>query len=764
MGLLFDLPELRSSKEADKKVARKKSNKLFASTSIKGNGILDTMMSIRTLVQTKLGKYEDRYDLIQDEQSYLEYIDKCVYNGIVSIDTETTGLDPLEDRVVGVCLYTPGCKAVYVPVGHISYIEDTLLENQLSKEVVAKGLEKLNNIDIIMFNAKFDLRFILNTFGVGLTCTFDTYIAARLLNENEKSNKLKVLHCKYCLDGTEDAWSFDDLFKGVNFSQVPLKVAYLYAARDAEITYELYKFQLQYLTKGTKECEEQELTSVCDVFWDIEMKCLLVLAEMENTGVCFDLEYANELSAKYSKMLDESLEEFYFEVDKYSKDIEGYKHSNPNNKLSEPINVASPTQLAVLFYDILKLESPDKKAPRGTGVGILEQFEMPIAKSILKYRKLEKLLSTYIDKLPKCINKDTKRIHCSFNQYGAATGRMSSSNPNLQNIPSKNKDIRKMFIASEGCVLLSSDYSQQEPKLMTQMCQDEKLLQSYRDGKDLYAQIASMAFNKSYEDCMEFILDEEGNKTEITNKEGKSRRTQAKSILLGILYGRGINSVAEQLKVTPQKAQQIQDSVFKGFPAIKKFEQDTINMARNKGYVTTFWGRKRRLPDMQLNDYEISWRKGYGDIDPLCFDKSSISSEVPQDLANKFYRKLKSSPFKSRKIISEAYEQGIQIVDNRGKIADATRQCVNSRIQGSASDLTKLAAIEISKCERLRELGFKLLIPVHDEFIAECPLENANECAYLFRKCMSDAAVEMDMPISTDVVCSREWYGAEIEI
>lgn len=231
-----------------------------------------------------------------------------------------------------------------------------------------------------------------------------------------------------------------------------------------------------------------------------------------------------------------------------------------------------------------------------------------------------------------------------------------------------------------------------------------------------------------------------------------------------ILYGRGIASVAEQLHTTKRKAQQIQDRVFKGFPAIKKFEEDTIAMAKDLGYVTTYWGRKRRLPEMQLPEFEFKWRDGFGDIDPLSFSEESVETEVPWETQEMYIRKLHNNPFKKKGIYEEAYNNGIIITDNGGKIADATRQCVNSRIQGSAADLTKLAAVEIYKNARLRELGFRLLIPVHDEFIAECPRENAKECAELFSKCMSDAARDWNIPITTDVSITEKWYGDEIAL
>lgn len=760
MAGLFDLPQSRTNKKADKTVVNKSTNKRSALNSPIKGGIKEKISIIEATVNTKLGKYKDKYMLIRNDDDLLEYVDKCCEIGVISIDTETTGLDPISDELAGLCLYAPGLKGCYAPINHISYITNMQLQNQISVECAKEAMRRVkdSNIKVIMYNAKFDLRFIKNKLDVMLDCYFDGYIAGKLLNENEPSAGLKALHNKYCLDGKGDAWSFDDLFKGVSFTSIPLSTAYLYAARDPEITYELYQFQLPYLTLGTKENEEQLLQGVSNVFWNIEMPCIKVLAEMEDTGITLDVDYAQQLSNKYHEQEQNDLDEFYRLLDMYKNEIDDYKLKNPKNKLSEPISVSSPTQLAILFYDILKIPPVDDKSPRGTGVEILEKMDNPLCKAILNYRKTEKLLSTYIDKLPQCVNSKTKRVHCNFNQYGAKTGRMSSDNPNLQNIPSHNKDIRKMFIASEGCVLLSSDFSQQEPKMMTQMCQDPDMIKAYQEGKDLYASIASLAFDKPYEECLEFRPDG------TTNKEGKERRSQAKSILLGILYGRGINSVAEQLHTTKQKAQAIQDKIFKGFPAIKQFEEDSINMAINDGYVTTFWGRKRRLPEMQLPEFEFKYMDGYGDVDPLSFDDYSISINVPYDKQKFYINKIRKNPYKRRSVYEEAKNEGIIIIDNGGKIADATRQCVNSRIQGSAADLTKLAGIEIYNNKRLRELGFKLLVPIHDEYLAECPIEHAKECAYLFSKCMSDAARDLDIPISTDVTISKEWYGEELNL
>ena len=212
------------------------------------------------------------------------------------------------------------------------------------------------------------------------------------------------------------------------------------------------------------------------------------------------------------------------------------------------------------------------------------------------------------------------------------------------------------------------------------------MLDAYKKGRDLYAEIASLAFDKPYEDCLEFYLDENGKKTDKTNKEGKERRTQAKSILLGILYGRGIASVAEQLKCSKQKAQEIQNKVFKGFPAIQKFEQDSKQMAIEKGFVTTLWGRKRRLPNMQLPKYEFDFELiVQRNFDPLSFETTETTENfVDYNLMDK-YTKLMDNAYgrvAKEQVKAKAKQEGVIIKDNGGYIADAERQCVNSRIQG----------------------------------------------------------------------------------
>lgn len=764
---LFEVPN-RAGKAQDKKVATKAKSKRAATPTVKGGSdILSRINQIKATVETNLGQYKEEYQVIRDKEVLHDFISECIGNGYISIDTETDGLDPLQNVLAGICPYTPNQKSGYIPINHVSYITGQRASNQLEADFVISEFDRLlkKKPDIDMFNAKFDIRF-LRAFGLsGIYCTWDGYLASRILNENEPHKNLKQLHQKYCLDGKGDAFRFDDLFKGIPFTYIPPDVGYLYAAHDPIITYELNEYQRKHLTDKT---DREDIKNMYWVFKNIEMPCIDVVANMEDNGILFDKNYANELSTKYNEMLKEKKEAFYQACEEYKDKIDNFKLKHPDAKIDNPINIASPTQIAILLYDILKIESPDKKAPRGTGEPVLEKIDLPLAKAILDYREIAKLLSTYIDKLPECANPKDGRIHCSFNQYGADTGRMSSSDPNLQNIPSHNKDIRKMFIASPGYVLMSSDFSQQEPKCLAALCRkagDDQMYNTFMQGKDLYSEIASKAFNKAYEECKEFNPDGS------TNKEGKERRTQAKSILLGVLYGRGEKSIAEQLKCSEQKAKDIKQSVFKGFPAIKQFEEDSLQMAEDYGYVTTVCGRKRRLPDMQLPEYEFQWKDGAPpDDDLLDFDFMNEpeynTDEVPEDKIDYYWDKLDKAYFKEKqKIKEEALAEGIRIIDNGGKIADATRQCVNSRIQGSAADLTKLAMIKLDNNAELKKLGFRLLIPVHDEVIAECPEENVKQCSKLLAEVMSKAAEEiLKMPIRCDVTCTREWYGEEINI
>lgn len=737
----------------------KQSKTATTRTSVKGgSNIASQIQSMTALAETKLKHHENDYILLRDMSSLTSYVDDCINSGICALDTETTGLNPLLIDIVGVCLYTPGQKACYIPINHKSYITRARTSEQLTEQEVASQLKRLieHDVKIVMHNAKYDIRVCRHTLGLDFDCYWDTQLAANCIDENE-SHRLKDLHLKYCNSTDTESLTFDKLFSGITFDNFPINVAYLYASGDAIKTFEVYEYQKKVL-------EARNMKGPYRVFRDIEMRVLKVCCDMEDRGICFDFDIANKLSEKYHKIREERQEQVDKALEAYADLIDNYKMSNPNHKLSDPINISSPTQLAVLFYDILKLQSPDKKSPRGTGEEILNHFaqgrEKNLCEAILSIREVDKLLSTYIDKMAQIVHKDGK-IHCSYNQYGAKTGRFSSSDPNMQNIPSHNKEIRQMFKSSDGYVLIGADYSQQEPMVTAHLSDDKEMQKAFIEGKDIYSTIASLAFKKPYEDCKEFRPDG------TTNPAGKERRTNAKSIVLGILYGRQIPSIAEQLGVTVKEAQKIYDAVLKAFPALAKFIDESQEDARTLGYVTTAWGRRRHLPDMQLEPYEFTSSGGNPvAFDPLAFNQD-ISNEVPEKLKKEYIKKLNDAYGYQKKaqVIEEARSRGIKIKDNGGFIAQAERQCVNARVQGSSADMVKLAMIAINSDPIMKELDFHLIIQVHDEVIGECPIENAKKCTERLSYLMREAPKGMiELPFKCDCEVTKNWYGEEVTL
>ena len=455
MKPLFKLSPTRTDKSADIAVAKKakKSNKA-PSTVRGGGGITTKIANIKAKVLKELGQYEAETLIIRDELELSTYISKAIAYGEIAIDTETNGLDPLIDACVGVCLYVPNEKAVYIPINHVSYITMERVGNQLSADIVAKYLKLLedNAVKIIMFNAVFDIRVLKDQVGVRLHCYWDCKLASKLMNENEDYGEggLKPLHNKYVLGGKGSAFDFDSLFKGVKAGLIPINIFAIYSAHDPKITWEFYDFQRQYIYYESDKPNEDRngMNGVSWVFFNIEMPIVDVVVDMEDTGVALDLEYTKELETRYTQLREDALQKVYSLLEESENDIEKYRVTHKDCKLDDPINIGSPQQLAVLLYDILGYPSVDKKKPRGTGKKMLTTWDTPLAKAILEYKAVDKLLGTFIIKLPKTLNPNDGRIHGRFNQLGAKTGRFSSKDPNLQQIPSHNKDIRPMFVAT----------------------------------------------------------------------------------------------------------------------------------------------------------------------------------------------------------------------------------------------------------------------------------------------------------------------------
>lgn len=789
IGDMFCNVSARKTQEAQKKalemLSKKSSKKQVAKVvpkSISGKVQLAKEMS-QEVFADKL----DKLELLDNENKIREYIDCAITNGIIAVDTETNGLDRIDGKIAGVCLYTPGQKGVYIPVRHESFMTGIELKTNVAVDFMKNQFERMNksNIKYVLHNAKFDMHILWWMLGVKIIPYWDTQIGSQLLNENEP-HKLKVLYKKYVDNADENSKvaSFNSLFKGIEFNKVPPDVAYMYASFDPIMTYELYQFQYDFIDINGKYCKEKGLERVAEVFRNIEMPLIQVVFEMECTGVKIDTDLADKLKAQYTKHKDAAEVKFNLEIKKLNDKFDKLMIKNPAayNKLFKDgirkVSISSPTQLAILFYDVLEFESPDKKSPRGTGEAILKSFNHPLVDSILEYRSMSKLLSTYIEAIPSHIAKRDNRLHANFNQYGAKTGRFSSSDPNLQNIPSQKTklsdgtvidaghDIRQMFIAGEGQVIVGGDFSQQEPRCLAHMSDDPHMLQAYLEGKDLYATIASKIYKMPYDECKEFRADG------TVNPEGKARRTSVKPVLLGLMYGRGVPSIAEQMKISTQEAQKIIDDFYAEFPKVKEFVDFAQTFARDYGFVETAWGRKRRLSDMQLPPIEIKpCIKSYSDnFDPFAFDATELIPQddyVPDEVYRKYYTLLNRARGRQQqqKVKELAEQEGYTIKDNRGFIEDAKRQCVNSIIQGSAADMTKLTMIKIFNDRELNELGYKLIIPVHDEVLGICPRENAKAVRDRLEYIMVHIVDgKFKIPMKCDIEVTERWYGEGINI
>ena len=774
MSLWGDEFEVPSEKKEVKKVAKKVSSpkdpKVETRKAMKSKTVstFDKLQLIYEEVNRVLGGYTSNTKVITSKDELSQYIDEAIRNGIIAIDTETNNsLEPLTCLLMGACIYTPGQLSAYIPVHHTQPDTDILIENQLTESDIKEQFERLSNTKILMHNGKFDYEVIKCTCNCVLNIYWDTEIAARILDENELAGLKKqyILH----IDSTQEKYDIEHLFQGIPYAYVKPEIFALYAATDAYITYRLYEWQKEQFNKPGNE-------KLFDLFMNVEMPIVPVCAEMELYGIEIDKEYAKRLSNKYHKKVDEVNAKIDAELSKYSDKISAWRltkeanykerNSKPNKsgeftykkskneQLENPPQLNSPTQLAILLYDILGTPAQDKKSPRGTGEEILQKINLPICDLILEKRGLEKLIGTYIDKIPECVNSKDNRLHAHFNQLGAGTGRFSSSNPNLQNIPSHVKEIRLMFRASDGDVFVGADFSQQEPRLLSAYSNDDTMIDAYKQNKDLYATIAAGVYKNDYWDNMEHRQDGS------PNPEGKKRRSNCKSLLLGIMYGRGAPSIAEQIHSTVEEAQQIINDFYKQFPKVKEWTEKTEKDAKVTGYVEDLWGRRRRLPDILLPKYTVKSTKTSTEFNPILYTLGKVNNSSAA-LVESYKKKL--SKVKSRndyqKIQQEAERDGIYIVDNGAFISQAERQCVNARIQGGAASMTKVCMRKVFDDEELNRLGAKLVLQIHDEVIVECPKQNAeavmSRLTYVMKTSVAD---KVQVPFKCDGYIVNCWY------
>lgn len=678
------------------------------------NKLENALAVIQELVKSGRLHAEGEVETIRTPERLKEYMDHCKQSGEYVLDVETTGLDIYNDILVGICLYTPGETSAYVPFNHTD-LQNVRVADQMSEEQVRDiMLPCLQDQELrcINHNIKFDNKKLAWDWKqIIVNIYWDTLIAGYVLNENEPHG-LKPLYNKYILHGKGSSEDYGDLFEGIPFNYVPIDVATVYGANDGFKTYALYKFQTQYLRE---DHPREDFRKMYYVFREVEMPLIPLCTDMEMRGVEIREDFAKELSEDFNKEMVEVEAKCDAYVEQFKQYILDHNNLMRLTKGTCKINYSSPQQVAALFYDIFKLRSVSRKEPRGTGDKIIQKFLSTAKKKDTKksrefaeflenyqrFKEIKKLLGTYVDKIPQVKEPKINAVYTTYNQYGAKTGRFSSSDTvskiNLQNIPSKEKRIRKIFKARDGYKLVGGDFSQIEPRVLAFLSGDESMINAYKEGKDLYAIMGSQVYQLPYEDCREFYPDG------TVNAEGKHRRTTMKSVLLGIMYERGATAIGEQFNKSAEWAQQLIDNFYKSFPKINQYRLKIENMAETYGYVTTITGRKRRLPDMQLEDKDD-------------------------------YR----------------YQE-------------AHRQSLNSVIQGSSADIMKLSMIAIYNDPRYKALDCHMIITVHDELIMEVPEDHIKEGAELLVGTMKRVGHSLiDLPMSVDAEVNDYWYGENL--
>lgn len=511
-----------------------------------------------------------KYELIQDLPPLMAWIDHIRTTGYVAFDTETTSLDAMEAQLVGISLSTAPSKACYIPLGHKGEERDLLNEGTTPQQIPLKealALLKpiLEDPGILKIgqNIKYDA-LVLKKYGLEITPLDDTMVMSYLLEGGQHGHGMDEI-AKLYLD--YDTVKYQDVVGSgraqVTFDKVPLDKALDYAAEDADVT-----FQLHALLKPRLLDEHQ-----CTVYETLERPLIPVLVDMEYRGIKVDPLILKKLSGEFEKRLSE---------------IETHIHL----EAGESFNVGSPKQLGDILFDKLKLPGgkKGKTGAYGTSADVLEGLSeqgFAIADTLLEWRQLSKLKSTYTDALPRQINPKTDRVHTSYAMAATSTGRLASSDPNLQNIPirkEEGKKIRGAFIASPGMKLLSVDYSQIELRLLAHMANLPELRQAFLEGKDIHAQTASQVFDVPLD------------------KMTSELRQRAKAINFGIIYGISPFGLARQLGISRESAGQYIQTYFKLYPGIQAYMERMKKEARDLGYVTTLLGRRCFIPDIQSRD------------------------------------------------------------------------------------------------------------------------------------------------------------------
>ncbi|BAF60339.1 DNA polymerase I - 3'-5' exonuclease and polymerase domains [Pelotomaculum thermopropionicum SI] len=488
----------------------------------------------------------DNYRLIQTEDQFKALLADLRHEPAFAFDTETTGVDVYQDVIVGVSLTLPRAGYhVYIPVAHNN------AGPQLRRSYVLNGLKRYltdPTVGKVLHNAKFDIHMLLRHGMRMRGLAHDTMIAMKILNENEPSVALKNLATRYGkffgFDG--ESHTFEDLFGKACFADVPLDMALIYAAKDTHLTWELYKWQMEHLTKRE---------DLLKLYRELENPLVDICVEMEQTGFAVDTAFAQEYG-----------EELKGELAEVEKTLVAHFGE---------INFNSPAQLAEVLYDRLGL--PQGKE-RSTDVKTLKGLKgrHPGIEPLLKYRELTKLLGTYVEALPHQLKADG-RIHGSFNQVATVTGRFASREPNLQNLPPR---ARRLIVAPKGWLLLGIDFSQIEPRILAHMSGDPHFREPYLKGEDLYSTLAARVFKVPLSEC----------------GDGSKYRKMMKIGLLAVMYGTSMFTLSEQLGISVEEAHRFIEGFYDEYPDVYAFIKDTWEFVKKNEYVATLYGRKRRFP------------------------------------------------------------------------------------------------------------------------------------------------------------------------
>ena len=560
-----------------------------------GNSEFSNLTSLKTI--------DFDYQLIDTEEKRQRFLQIIKTKEIFSLDTETTGTDPISAELVGMSFSFTKNQAFYIPVPS-DQEETTRIVNEFKEVLENKETLKVGQ------NIKYDM-LVLSRYGVNVQGPmFDTMIAHYVLQPELRHNMdyLAEIYLHYETIHIEELIGSKGKNQG-NMRDLQPEAIYKYACEDADITLQLKEV----LEKELKENGAEKL------FYEIEMPLVPVLAYMEKNGVRVDTEALKETSRHFTARM---------------KQIEEEVHQLAGGEF----NISSPKQVGEVLFDKLKIVAKAKKTKTGqyvTSEEVLESLRSkhPIVEKILDYRGLKKLLSTYIDALPLLINPETGKIHTSFNQTVTATGRLSSSNPNLQNIPIRNEDgkeIRKAFIPEEGCEFFSADYSQIELRIMAHLSGDTNMIEAFREGDDIHAATAAKVYKISLE--------------EVTREQ----RSKAKTANFGIIYGISVFGLAERMNVPRSEAKELIEGYFQTYPQIKEFMDKSIEKARENGYIETVFGRKRFLPDITSHNAVV---RGYAERNAINAPIQGSAADIIKVAMVNIYRRFLEENLRSKMIL-----------------------------------------------------------------------------------------------------------------